>query len=110
MAAWAALADWPTTLGTEAQLPVETTRLIGVLGGSVAPGPGFCDDTTPWPYTLEQALLWLPTLSPAPRSVAPADAGDCPSTLGTETDVCVPETVSTTGTFALIFVPAAGSG
>ena len=47
-------------------------------------------------------------MRPLPLSVAPADAGVCPSTLGTDTDVCVPDTVSTTGTLALIFVPAAG--
>ena len=65
-----------------------------MFGGTVAPPAGLCDDTTPWPYWLEQALLWDPTLRPAPLRVAPADAGDCPSTLGTDTDVCVPDTVS----------------
>ena len=67
IAVWAAPTDWPTTLGTVAQFPVETTRLTGVLGGSVAPAPGLCDDTTPCPYWLEQALLCDPTLRPAPR-------------------------------------------
>ena len=53
-------------------------------------------------------MVWLPTFSPAPRRVAPADAGDCPSTLGTVTDVCVPDTVSTTCTVALTLAPPAG--
>ena len=109
MADCAALADWPTTLGTEMQGPLETTRLTGVLGGTVAPPAGLCDDTSPccgnW---FEHALLWLPTFSPAWVRVEPADAGDCPSTLGTETEVCVPDTVSTTGTVAFTLAPPAG--
>ena len=47
MADAAALCDWPTTLGTETQLPFETTRLTGVLGGTVAPAAGLCADTSP---------------------------------------------------------------
>ena len=53
-------------------------------------------------------MLWLPTFSPSPLRVAPADAGDCPSTLGTDTDDCALDTVSTTGTVALTLVPPAG--
>ena len=37
----------PTTEGTEAQAPVETTRLTGVDGGSDAPAWGDCDATSP---------------------------------------------------------------
>ncbi len=47
MAVWAAVCDWPTTLGTATQLPLEMTRLTDVLGGMVAPAAGSCADTTP---------------------------------------------------------------
>ena len=47
MAEVAAPWDWPTTPGTEMQLPLDTTRLTAVPGGSVAPAPGFCADTRP---------------------------------------------------------------
>ena len=47
MADWAELADWPTTLGTETQLPVEMTRLTAVLGWTLMPGAGLCHDTSP---------------------------------------------------------------
>ena len=40
--------------------------------------------------------------------VEPADAGDCPTTLGTDTEVWVPDTVSTTGTVAFTLAPPAG--
>ena len=38
----------------------------------------------------------------------PADAGDCPSTLGTETEVWVPDTVNSTLVVVLTFDPPAG--
>jgi len=41
MAEVAALCDCPTTPGTETQLPLETTRLTDVLGGTLAPLAGF---------------------------------------------------------------------
>ena len=47
MADVAAACDCPTTPGTETQLPLDTTRLTGVFGGSLAPGPGLCADTRP---------------------------------------------------------------
>ena len=47
-------------------------------------------------------------MSPASVRCDPAVAGDCPSTLGTETSLWVPETVSTTGTFCLTLDPPAG--
>ena len=47
MAEVAALCDCPTTPGTETQLPVDTTRLTGVLGGTLAPLAGLCAETTP---------------------------------------------------------------
>ena len=47
MAEVAALWDCPTTPGTEMQLPVDTTRLTGVLGGTLAPLAGLCAETTP---------------------------------------------------------------
>src|SRR5271169_363266 len=108
MADWATLSDWPTTLGTVAQLPLEMTRLTDVLGGMSAPATGFCADTSPDENWLEHALDWLPTFRPAWLNVAPAEAGDCPSTLGTFTEVWVPDTVSTTGTVDLTLVPPAG--
>jgi hypothetical protein len=65
MADTAALCDWPTTLGTETQLPFETTRLTGVFGGTVVPAPGLCPDTSPVANWFEHALLWPPGLRPA---------------------------------------------
>ena len=47
MAEVAALWDCPTTPGTETQLPVDTTRLTDVLGGTLAPLAGLCEETTP---------------------------------------------------------------
>ena len=54
-------------------------------------------------------MVWLPTFSPAWVRMPPALAGDCPTTLGTDTEVCVPETVRTTLRVSRILVPAAGS-
>ena len=109
MAVWAAVCDWPTTLGTATQLPLEMTRLTDVLGGMSSPAAGFCADTSPDENWLEHALDWLPTFRPAWLRVAPAEAGDWPSTLGTFTEVWVPETVSTIGTVDLTLEPPAGS-
>ena len=39
----------------------------------------------------------------------PARAGDCPTTLGTETELWVPETVRATLRVSRILVPPAGS-
>ena len=64
--------------------------------------------TSPLWNWLEQALVWDPTLSPAWVKCDPAAPGDCPSTLGTETSLCVPETVSTTVAFCLTLAPPAG--
>ena len=47
IADWAELADCPTTLGTETQVPVEMTRLTAALGWTLMPGAGLCNDTTP---------------------------------------------------------------
>jgi hypothetical protein len=47
MAEVAELCDCPTTPGTETQFPVDTTRLTGVLGGTLAPLDGLCAETTP---------------------------------------------------------------
>jgi hypothetical protein len=57
---------------------------------------------------LEQALVWLPTLSWACCNTDPAEAGDVPTTLGTCVVVCVPDTVSCTFTVALTCAPPAG--
>ena len=59
MADVAAACDWPTTPGTETQLPLDTTRLTGVFGGSLMPGPGVCAETTPLGW-LEQACSGCP--------------------------------------------------
>jgi hypothetical protein len=56
MADCAALADWPTTLGTVAQLPFEMTRFTEEFGGTLAPGPGLWAETSPLEYPLAQAL------------------------------------------------------
>src|SRR5580658_5358086 len=105
MADWAELADWPTRLGTPTQLPFDTTMLTELLGCTLAPVAGFCDDTSPLPNWLEQALVCVPTLRLAPFRIEPAAAGDCPRTLGTETVVCVPDTVNTTGVVCLTLDP-----
>ena len=104
----AAFWDCPTTPGTVTQLPLDTTRLTAVFGGALVPAAGFCADTTPlgWP---EQAVVWLPTFRLSPRSVAPAAAGDCPTTLGTDTEVWVFDTVRVTLCVSRILVPPAGS-
>jgi hypothetical protein len=51
-------APWvcPTTPGTETQFPLEMTRLTAVLGGTLAPLPGFWAETAPLGW-LEQAVL-----------------------------------------------------
>ena len=54
-------------------------------------------------------MVWLPTLSPRWVRMPPALAGDCPMTLGTDTEDCVPETVRVTLCVSRIFVPPAGS-
>jgi hypothetical protein len=108
MAVEAELCDCPMTEGTGTHGPFETATLTGVLGGTLAPAPGFWADTCPLAYPLEHSLDWLPTVRPARASVPPAAVGDCPSTLGTETDVWVPETVSCTGTVCLTWDPAVG--
>ncbi len=92
MAACAAPADWPTTPGTSTQL--ETTMLTELLGCTGVPGDGLCEDTCPLGYCPEQPLVWLPTFRPAWPNVTPADPGLCPSTLGPDTEVWVPDTVS----------------
>ena len=100
----------PTTLGTEAQGPVEMTRLTGVLGATLAPTAGLCPVTLPVEtWLVEQALVCVPTVRPARARTAPALLGDWPRTLGTDTEVCVPDTVRAIGTLALILEPPAGS-
>ena len=98
MADWAAALRLADDAGHRDAVPLETTRLTEVLGGTLVPGAGFWADTTPAGYWLEQALVWLPTFRPAWVRVRAGAAGDCPSTLGTETDVCVPDTVRFTWT------------
>ena len=106
MAPCAAVADWPTRPGTETQLPLDTTMLTGVFGWHVLPPAGvLLGDEPVWNW-LEQALVCVPTVRPAWFNCEPADAGDCPSTLGTGTWLCVPDTVSTTATFCLTLAPA----
>ena len=91
-----------------AQLPLEMTRLTDVLGGMSSPAAGFCADTSPAGTGSSTRSDWLPTFRPAWLKFAPAEAGDWPSTLGTDTEVWVPDTVSTTGTVDLTLVPPAG--
>ena len=109
MAVVAALCDCPTTPGAVTHVPFDTTRLMGVLGGSLAPAPGLCAETEPLGWVEHAvAVVWLPTVRPAWVRRLPARAGDCPMTLGTETEVWVPETVRATFFVSGIFWPAAG--
>ena len=106
IAVCAELADCPTTLGTWTQL--EITRLTELFGGMFCPAKGVCAATVPLWYAAGHPWDCDPTVNPFCARIEPALAADCPSTLGTATSVWLPDTVSTTGTFALIFVPAAG--
>ena len=89
-------------------VPVDTTRFDRGVGGPLLPAPGVWDDTSPAWYWFEHALVCLPTFRPAPFRMEPADAGDSPTTVGTVTEVWVPDTVSCTLTFALTLAPPAG--
>ena len=92
----AAAGDWPTTPGTETQLPLETTRLTERVGRDVAPGGGV--------LRRHQRRLGLARAGAglaahvqarlAQRARRPRPATG-PSTLGTDTEVWVPETVRT---------------
>ena len=64
------------------------TRLTGVFGWTfVARRPGSAARRAPSGELARARLVWVPTLRPAWVRCDPAAAGDCPSTLGTETEV-----------------------
>ena len=88
---------WPTTFGTVAHGPDETTRLIDVPGASWVPAAGLVLLTTPLATPLvEHALVVLPTVSCAVVIFPPAAAGLKPATLGTATELCAAATVRCT--------------
>ncbi len=94
------------TPGTDTQF--EMTRLTELFGATLWPAPGLCAATVPLGEAAGQPCDCDPTFNPFCARIAPALAGDWPSTLGTGTAVCVPDTVSTTGMLALMLVPPAG--
>ena len=59
-------------------VPVDTTRLTGVFGGTCVPAAGLCADTSPLPSCHEHAVVWLPTVRLAWSRSCPAAAGEMP--------------------------------
>ncbi len=57
---------------------------------------------------MEQAPFCPPTLRCAWFKMAPAAVGVCPTTLGTDTEVWLPDTVRTTFVVCLTLLPPAG--
>lgn len=86
----------PTTFGTVASLPCDTTNATLDPGATFVPGAGLVEMTSPF-GTLELAwYVTVPTANWSAPSLLDADASERPTTFGTAIELGPLETVRTT--------------